>query len=103
MDSRIEKILATDKEARERIAKAKELAENTKIEIEEEIEKLKKKASEQFDKEIKEALSKEKEKTESFCKERAERDAVVCENLQKKYEENKNEWVDTIFKKVISQ
>ena len=103
MDSRIEKILATDKEAREQIAKAKELAENVKAEIETETDKLKKKAAEQYEKEVKEVLLKEKEKTETFCNEGTQKDNVICENLQKKYEENKDKWVEEIFNKVISE
>lgn len=102
MDERIEKILKTDADARKRISQAQQRAKEVTQETEAEIEKLRL----QYEKKVETRLSeikKEYQKSLSQIeREKREENAVIFEALESKAKEKTDEWVEEIYKRVIS-
>lgn len=102
MDSRIEKIIETDRAARERIAKAKALARDIKLEAQQDCEKLQQQTEEKIKKKIDDAKSKEKTNVSSEEEKQRKKNEEIFGRLDKKYAENKDKWTEDIFERVIS-
>lgn len=102
MDKRIEKILKTDSVARNRIDKARSFATKVMKEVDGEVESMKI----ETDKRVKEKVDKIKKQQEKILQEleksNKEENAVICQKFEKIYEEKSQEWIDTIYKNVIS-
>ena len=102
MDKRIEKILKTDAVARNRIDKAKRFAKKTMEEIDSKVQSMKIETDKKVEEKV-ENIKKEQEKIlHELEKINNEENDKICERLERIYEEKAQEWIDTIYKNVIT-
>lgn len=101
MDNNISSILETDRKARQRLAKAREEALESREKLESNIEKYKEKRKLQAQKDIAEAKETEERKIKAAVEQNQKANKKICKNLDTLYEENKKSWVNEIVKRCL--
>ena len=102
MDERIEKILKTDADARKRIAKAQQNAEEIAQSTGKEVEKLRIQFEKRIETGTKEIKKDQQKKFSLFKEEKREKNEEILKKLEEMSKENFEKWVEEIFKRTIS-
>jgi len=101
MDNNISSILETDRKARQRLAKARKEALESREKLESNIEKYKEKRKLQAQKDIAEVKETEERKIKAAVEQNQKTNKKICKNLDTLYEENKKSWVNEIVKRCL--
>lgn len=101
MEDMIKKILEIDAKAREMTAKSEAMRTEAKSSINQKKEELRREFNENMQARIVKFEKSERQAAENQVKENDEQNKAVMDNLNKVYENNVENWINTLFEKSI--